>query len=99
MRSINLFVVLLLSGCGLKPLFIKPDPIDVHESSTCRTECSACDEKNPVSVTSNPDTAIDALKAEHLLRQICEQHGKACAVSKQACVEAIDRGKTAGAIK
>jgi hypothetical protein len=90
---------LLLAGCGGIRLWTKLEPFEVHESPSCRQACEECSERNPVTVTANPDSAIDAAKAEKILRDLCDQKVKRCEQSRQACAEALDRGKAAEAIK
>lgn len=97
--ALTIVVLAMLSGCTSLRLWTKPEPFDLHENTACRMDCGTCDERNPITVTTSPDSAIDAAKSERLLRDLCGERLKACAAGKQACVEALDRGKTAGAIK
>jgi hypothetical protein len=91
--------LLMLCGCNTMRLFTKPDPFDVHVLPICNAPCEACDEKNPVQVTANPDSSLNALTTEHLLRTICNDRVKSCEVRRTACAEALERAREAQAIR
>jgi len=97
--AIASFSVFLLTGCNSMRLFTKPDPFDVKVSPLCNAPCETCDEKNPVQVTANPDSALNALATEHLLRTICNDRVKACETRRTACSDALERAREAQAIK
>jgi len=91
--------LLMLTGCNTMRLFTKPDPFDVKVSPLCNAPCETCDEKNPVTVTANPDSSLNALTTEHLLRTICNGRVKACEQRRTACSDALERAREAQAIR
>lgn len=94
-RTVALAAALaFLAACATTPVPVRQGPLDVHVLPECTQACT-CDVK-PSVITADPYEAAAVAVREHKLRKLCVEQ---CDTRRRDCAEAIDRARTAGAIK
>jgi len=102
MRALALLACFLLTGCGIQRIWTKPEPADASVPAECYVQCVDLDAQGDAVLDWAPwtDGSADQLRAvcEWDKRLAAKLAGR-CEAQRYACAAALQRLRTAGAIK